>query len=633
MSDTVVISYNRDSDGEFASLIYRKLKDEGFHPWMDVPDKQAGFWQPKVDQAILSSAAMILLISPASMTSRHVTYEWQFASGAGVEIIPIIVKETDQLHPKLELMNRLNFASNINLDELMTLLRRVMSDALTRRAREISVAIRQLKDNSHYLGNQAYSHVAEKSIDELLATLGNAGVKYSVPASEYPFYLLSLQKERDAKVKAIAIVDNDELFWQQRVGQEIMQTAHRDSSRIFIFPNVTKLEERFESLFRFAEKYNEYVMSGVQLSRDFPMFAEDFAIIQVENDKVLARYEEKSMVKMISFSADSTEVDTWESQINRMIRRAEKLTRSSTMDTARARIFPVGGQNLAPFVLKAIEMSAYISTDDYDQFEEYHPYYQDMMRRMIDEIPANGRATPLRVLEMGAGTGIFTKRLAAVPLLDCVAVELDWVCFKRLSHNMRRLTRSAGDFPSAPAALYNEDSITFTSRNPFDFIFSSFADHHIKTPHKGEYFANIRRNLSPGGKFVVGDEFLPPYAAEDKSEYHESLRTYHNHIIGVAERYALAEEEKLESGTLAEEEALEARRRATAYRELMELEAAALESGIEEQGDFKVSCEIYEAELEKSGLRYSKVKIGPLDDDSVGGIYVYTISVEGDEPQ
>ena len=46
---------------------------------------------------------------------------------------------------------------------------------------------------------------------------------------------------------------------------------------------------------------------------------------------------------------------------------------------------------------------------------------------------------------------------------------------------------------------------------------------------------------------------------------------------------------------------------------------------MEELGDFKLSCEEYEELLSAAGLSFEKEKIGPTDDEGVGGIYVYSI--------
>jgi len=156
----------------------------------------------------------------------------------------------------------------------------------------------------------------------------------------------------------------------------------------------------------------------------------------------------------------------------------------------------------------------------------------------------------------------------------------------------------------------------------WQYIFSAFADHHIKPEDKPLYFENVKRNLLPDGRLVVGDEFLPPHDPNDRNAWEGALKTYHGHIIEIAERQAEQELAKLEEATLeVAREDIEAMARS--YRELVKLEQAALESGLAQQGDFKVSCEQYEEYLKASGFEFSKEKVGPKDRDDMGGVYVY----------
>lgn len=44
---------------------------------------------------------------------------------------------------------------------------------------------------------------------------------------------------------------------------------------------------------------------------------------------------------------------------------------------------------------------------------------------------------------------------------------------------------------------------------------------------------------------------------------------------------------------------------------------------LEEIGDFKISCKEYEQHLTSAGFHFLVDKIGPLDRDDIGGVYVY----------
>ncbi|MFM6405190.1 MAG: class I SAM-dependent methyltransferase, partial [Microcystis sp.] len=144
----------------------------------------------------------------------------------------------------------------------------------------------------------------------------------------------------------------------------------------------------------------------------------------------------------------------------------------------------------------------------------------------------------------------------------------------------------------------NKDSRTYNPEGEFDYIFSSFADHHIKTADKAKYFDNIKQNLKPNGLMIVGDEFLRKHDPNDRDDRDSALKDYHSHIIDIAKG----------QGEMI----------------LAELERQALQSGLEEKGDFKVSCEQYEKLLKQAKFKFKKEKIGPENIDNIGGVYVYT---------
>lgn len=256
-------------------------------------------------------------------------------------------------------------------------------------------------------------------------------------------------------------------------------------------------------------------------------------------------------------------------------------------------------------------MSEYIPVDDYDSFEERHAYYLEMMAEMATAFAQRrpraegGELARGRVLELGAGTGHFTKRMAAQPDVDCVAVEIDDVCFAKLSENLGK---------NPDITLYREDSAAFRldgEGHRFHGVFSSFSDHHIRPENRGAYFENVKRHLAPGGAFIVGDEFLPEHDASDEADWRRALNAYHGHIIDVSREHA----ERLEKiGDPGE---------AYAHRKLMKLETEALQSGLGKIGDFKVARSEYEMSLQAHGFTFAATKIGPLDRDDVGGVYVY----------
>lgn len=106
------ISHSR-TDGDFAELLKLKLQEKGLGAWIDTDRLGPGVdWQQEVDDAIRRSAVVIAIMSEDARRSEYVTYEWAFAWGAGIRIVPLMLRET-QLHPRLATLQFLDFTNRI----------------------------------------------------------------------------------------------------------------------------------------------------------------------------------------------------------------------------------------------------------------------------------------------------------------------------------------------------------------------------------------------------------------------------------------------------------------------------------------------------------------------------------------
>ncbi len=66
----VFISYARE-DEEAARKLYRKLKEQGFHPWMDSEDLLPGqLWKPAIIEAMRSASHFLSLLSSQAVEKR-----------------------------------------------------------------------------------------------------------------------------------------------------------------------------------------------------------------------------------------------------------------------------------------------------------------------------------------------------------------------------------------------------------------------------------------------------------------------------------------------------------------------------------------------------------------------------------
>jgi HEAT repeat protein len=142
MSGQIFISYHHN-DGDFAEILRQRLKDNDFDVWMSEAALTCGDdWRAEIDQAIEEASALVLIMTPDAKASDYVTYEWAFAIGAGIRVVPILLKETE-LHPRLELLHYLDFTN--------------------RMARPWDDLIKALKEKAHQGQPKIISSIAETS--------------------------------------------------------------------------------------------------------------------------------------------------------------------------------------------------------------------------------------------------------------------------------------------------------------------------------------------------------------------------------------------------------------------------------------------------------------------------------------
>lgn len=98
-------------DGDFAELLKLKMEKEGYSGWIDTDRLSPGVdWRQEIDHAIRNAVALIAIMSPEARASEYVTYEWAFAWGCGIKIIPIMLRPTP-LHPRLATLQYIDFSA------------------------------------------------------------------------------------------------------------------------------------------------------------------------------------------------------------------------------------------------------------------------------------------------------------------------------------------------------------------------------------------------------------------------------------------------------------------------------------------------------------------------------------------
>jgi len=105
----VFISYDRE-DSDFAELVQARLERAGHDTLMDTKFLNVGDnWRDELDQAIRGSHVLLVIMTPDAAASDYVTYEWAFALGAHGKIIPLELKKVIPFHPRLDVLQRLDF--------------------------------------------------------------------------------------------------------------------------------------------------------------------------------------------------------------------------------------------------------------------------------------------------------------------------------------------------------------------------------------------------------------------------------------------------------------------------------------------------------------------------------------------
>ncbi len=265
--------------------------------------------------------------------------------------------------------------------------------------------------------------------------------------------------------------------------------------------------------------------------------------------------------------------------------------RKQAIDSLALALFGTGATRGLP------QHSEAVSINDYDNYEEDHPFYGAMHDCMLSAFkPHTEPAKSLTVLEVGAGTGHFTKRLIGlVPNLRIIALEPDGPACNILRHKFAPKRKSLD--------IIECEVLDFHVNEKVRCVFSSFADHHIRPAEKKKYFEHLKQLLEPGGFIVIGDEFLRSYSEEIK-DYEKAVQDYHEYIIGLA-----AKQDR---------------------PQFIELEKAALRSGLADDKsrvDFKVSVDDYKKFIDAGGLDIVQMTCvsDPAVADRVGGMFVFVL--------
>jgi tRNA (cmo5U34)-methyltransferase len=134
---------------------------------------------------------------------------------------------------------------------------------------------------------------------------------------------------------------------------------------------------------------------------------------------------------------------------------------------------------------------------DYDQLRRqlipcFDPFYD-----MAVELLPFASETPLRVLDVGAGTGLLAERVARrFPRAELTLLDLSQEMLARAQTRFAGASRvrfEVGDYCQTPLG------------GPFDAVVSALSIHHLPDADKRALYARVLAALAPGGIFVNAD--------------------------------------------------------------------------------------------------------------------------------
>lgn len=106
----VFISYAH-ADFEFAENLKHRLEKADIDVWMDENIPPGRKWRDEIDEKLHESFAVVVIITPESVKSPSVTYEWIFALGVNIEVVPIYLQPIDEFPYRLSEIQYIDFRS------------------------------------------------------------------------------------------------------------------------------------------------------------------------------------------------------------------------------------------------------------------------------------------------------------------------------------------------------------------------------------------------------------------------------------------------------------------------------------------------------------------------------------------
>lgn len=138
---------------------------------------------------------------------------------------------------------------------------------------------------------------------------------------------------------------------------------------------------------------------------------------------------------------------------------------------------------------------------DYDQLRRILiPCFDDFYTTAVEVIPCD-RTAPLKVLDLGAGTGLYSGMVQAVfPNAEITLLDLADEMLEKAKKRFSQMGKSPN--------IVIGDYIESDWQGSYDLVISGLSIHHLSNPDKQCLYQRIYQALKPGGMFVNADQVL-----------------------------------------------------------------------------------------------------------------------------
>ncbi|BDI14754.1 SAM-dependent methyltransferase [Nostoc cf. commune SO-36] len=138
---------------------------------------------------------------------------------------------------------------------------------------------------------------------------------------------------------------------------------------------------------------------------------------------------------------------------------------------------------------------------DYDNLRRILiPCFDEFYKTAVEIIPSNRQAS-LKVLDLGAGTGLYSGMVQSVfPNAEFTLLDLAFEMLEKAEFRFRKM----GKFPHLLIGNYVEVDLC----DSYDLVISALSIHHLPDCNKKLLYQKIYNILNPGGMFVNADQVL-----------------------------------------------------------------------------------------------------------------------------